>query len=519
MKTMEIPQTLSLLGAFAAAFVAGAINSVAGGGTMISFPILIALGLPPLIANATNTLGIWPGAIGSIWGFRPELARVPKAYRWLLVPALIGGALGAVLLRLTSASFFERVVPGLILFATALFIVAPPIRERLRNRRGAGTPATKRGAVGIAGVFGLQIAVSIYGGYFGAGMSILMLSILSIIGMTDMLEMTAMTSLLSLAINGVAGAIFAFSGLIRWPYAAAMAVGAILGGYGAAGIARRVGSLWIRRLVITVGLALAIVMFCRLSRGAETKSDAATDQYLKTRDSSQPKNDAEDQRDLKELEELLRPIIGAVKVAGFAGEGELNLQTLQKDGGFDQLDGLRFDAKDETLFVTTTPLFDDYLRRHPDIADQIYSKIFDWDSSFVLYAEVPLRDTATLDSAHAFLMLNTQDDSVAAPPNTLIVSTSWRGRVEVMRSVLNAIPQIPECKKKWDEFEEKSAQASARYRASGLKDQQAFEDSNRLESEGARAYRACYGREVFNQRYFQTVRKKAQSTLERLVKL
>jgi uncharacterized membrane protein YfcA len=249
-----------LLGAFAAAFMAGAINSVAGGGTMISFPVLLALGLPPIIANATNTVGIWPGAMGSIWGFRSELARVPKVYRWLLLPAIVGSAAGAILLRHTSASLFERVVPGLLLFATVLFIIAPPIRERLAQMQ----KKTGRHAGKIALVFLLQIGVSIYGGYFGAGMSILMLSILSLIGMTDMLEMTAMTSLLSLAINGVAGLIFACSKLISWPDAGVMAVGAILGGYGAAGIARRAGKVWIRRLVIFVGLALTVILCIRL---------------------------------------------------------------------------------------------------------------------------------------------------------------------------------------------------------------------------------------------------------------
>jgi uncharacterized protein len=251
---------LKIFGAFIAAFVAGAINSVAGGGSMISFPVLVALRVPPLIANATNTVGIWPGALGSIWGFRRELARVPRVYFWLFLPALVGSAMGAFLLRFTSASLFERIVPGLILFATAMFMVAPLIRERLKRK----SQSHEQGVGHVFSVVFLQIGVSIYGGYFGAGMSILMLSILSIMGMTDMLEMSAMTSFLSLAINGIAGLIFVFSGLVHASYAAAMAMGAILGGYSAAGLARRVGGLWIRRLVIAVGLTLAVVMLSRL---------------------------------------------------------------------------------------------------------------------------------------------------------------------------------------------------------------------------------------------------------------
>lgn len=254
------PTYLNLFGAFIAAFLAGAINSVAGGGSMISFPVLIALGVPPIIANATNTVGIWPGALGSIWGFRPEIARIPKVYRLLLIPALIGSAFGAYLLRITSASLFEHVVPWLLLFATVLFMIQAPIRKRLMLLSKQGDSNWTR----IVLVIFLQIGVSIYGGYFGAGMSILMLSILGIMGMTDILEMTAMTSLLSLAINGIAGAIFLFCGLVSFPYAAVMAVGAILGGYGAVGVARKVGKDWIKRFVILVGLSLAAVMFYKL---------------------------------------------------------------------------------------------------------------------------------------------------------------------------------------------------------------------------------------------------------------
>jgi uncharacterized protein len=258
---MVEPTPFHLVVAFIAAFLAGAINSVAGGGSMISFPVLIALGVPPIIANATNTVGIWPGALGSILGFRPELKRIPTVYRLLLIPALVGSAAGAFLLRLTPAGLFERVVPWLLLFATVLFIVQAPIRERLTllSREGG------RNGVRIALVIFLQIGVSIYGGYFGAGMSILMLSILGIMGMTDMLEMTAMTSMLSLAINGIAGGIFIFCGLISWPYALVMALGAVLGGYGAVGVARKVGKDWIKRFVIAVGLTLAIVMFFKIN--------------------------------------------------------------------------------------------------------------------------------------------------------------------------------------------------------------------------------------------------------------
>jgi uncharacterized membrane protein YfcA len=259
-----MPDLLHLLGAFGAAFVAGAINSVAGGGTLISFPILIALGLSPKIANATNTVGIWWGALGSIWGFRPELARTPQRMRWLLLPAAIGSIGGAELLNVTSPETFERIVPWLILFSVVLFMIQAPIQKMLRSAEAAQRGDRSWMAMAVVA----QLAVAVYGGYFGAGMSIMMLSILALIGMTDILEMSAMTSLLSLSINGVAGVYFSIAHLVVWPYAIAMGVGAILGGYLAAGLARRIGKVAIRRFVIAVGLTIAIVLFIRVARGS-----------------------------------------------------------------------------------------------------------------------------------------------------------------------------------------------------------------------------------------------------------
>lgn len=258
---MGAPSFIHLLLAFAGAFIAGAINSVAGGGTMISFPILLALGLPPVVANATNTVGIWPGSLGSIWGFRRELTRIPKLMRWLLVPAVLGGALGALLLRMTPESLFERSVPWLILFATVLFTIQAPVQKALKSAE-----ASRRGGPGwLALALASQLLVGIYGGYFGAGMSIMMLSILALIGMTDMLEMSAMTSLLAMGINGIAGLLFIIAGIIHWPVALAMAAGSCIGGYGAAGIARKIGKVAIRRFVIAVGFTLATAIFVKLA--------------------------------------------------------------------------------------------------------------------------------------------------------------------------------------------------------------------------------------------------------------
>jgi len=247
--------------AFAAAFLAGAINSVAGGGTMVSFPTLLWLGLPSVIANATNTVAIWPGSLGSLWGFRRELARTEPRMRLLLIPGIAGGAIGAMLLRMTPPGIFDRIVPFLILFATLLFVVQIPVQRWLRTTHAA----VRRSGAWLIAAGLLQLAVGIYGGYFGAGISIMMLSILGVLGMTDILEMNALTSLFSLSINGVAAILFIAAKLIFWPYVLVMAVGAMIGGYGAAGAARRIGRTAVRAFVIVVGFTITIVMFIRMA--------------------------------------------------------------------------------------------------------------------------------------------------------------------------------------------------------------------------------------------------------------
>jgi uncharacterized membrane protein YfcA len=247
--------------AFVGALLAAAINSVAGGGTLISFPILVALGLPSVIANATSTVGIWPGSLGSIWGFRRELGRADRRMRVLVLPCLVGGAAGALLLRATSSALFDRIVPFLVLFATILFAVRNRVQDWLARRTRAAAAGGGPGSL-APGIL-LVLGVGIYGGYFGAGMSIMNLSVLGILGMTDLLEMNALTSLFSLCVNGVAIALFAAAGLVRWPVALAMAVGALIGGYGAAGIARKVGRKVLARFVIAVGFTVSAVFFVR----------------------------------------------------------------------------------------------------------------------------------------------------------------------------------------------------------------------------------------------------------------
>jgi len=249
---------LHMATAAGAAFIAGAINSVAGGGTLISFPTLMWLGLPSIVANATNTVAIWPGSLGSLWGFRREFGRTDPVMRAFVVPSLLGGACGALLLRWTPSATFDRIVPFLILFATILFTAQGPIQRRLR----APHPAHRTMSWLAAGML-FQFLVGVYGGYFGAGMGIMMLSALSILGMKDILEMNALTSLFALCINGIAAVLFIWTKMVAWPYVLAMMGAAVIGGYGAAGVARRIGRAAVRRFVIAVGFTIATVLLIR----------------------------------------------------------------------------------------------------------------------------------------------------------------------------------------------------------------------------------------------------------------
>jgi uncharacterized membrane protein YfcA len=246
--------------AFGAAFLAGAINSVAGGGTLVSFPALVWLGLNSVAANATSTVAIWPGTVGSTWGYRRELASAETRFRVLIVPSLIGGITGALLLKLTPPGIFDRLVPFLILFATLLFMAQETVQRLLRTADSEG----HRSGKWLAGALLFQLAVGIYGGYFGAGIGILMLSALSIMGLKDIHEMNSLKVVFGGAINGIAAAYFIWAGMVEWPYVLTMAIGAILGGYGGAGTARKMGRTAVRRIVIGIGLAMSVSLFVRM---------------------------------------------------------------------------------------------------------------------------------------------------------------------------------------------------------------------------------------------------------------
>ena len=245
--------------AFGAAFAAGAINSVAGGGTLITFPALIWLGLPSVTANATSTVAVWPGSLGGMWGYRREMGGLTAHSYVLIVPSVVGGIIGAVLLRMTPSHVFDRLVPALIVFATSLFMVQEPI-QRLLKQTGGAHAGSRRWVVGAI-IF--QFFVALYGGYFGAGIGILMLAALGILGYTDIHQMNGFKILLALFINGVAALYFIAMGMVSWPEAIIMAVGSIAGGYGGAGIAMKLGPKGVRRIVVIVGFSMALSLLIK----------------------------------------------------------------------------------------------------------------------------------------------------------------------------------------------------------------------------------------------------------------
>ena len=236
------------------------INSIAGGGTLLSFPALIAIGRDPIVANATNTVALLPGSLAGVLGFRRELLASRRWLFLLIVPSIAGGVAGAWLLINTPSSTFERLVPYLILGATLLFAVQETIAKRL-GRAGRAHEAPTPTAIVAALLF--QSAVAIYGGYFGAGIGILMLAALGLIGMSDLHQMNALKNLFAICINGVAAFIFSFSGMVNWVDAGLMAVGSIIGGFIGARAARRLGRGFVRGTVIGIGLLMTAVMLAR----------------------------------------------------------------------------------------------------------------------------------------------------------------------------------------------------------------------------------------------------------------
>lgn len=245
----------------AAAFGAAA-NSVAGGGTLLTFPALVGLGVPPVAANATSTVALWPGGVSSMLGYREALGGARHWVRALLLPAVAGGLAGGLLLVNTPERRFAQLVPWLVLGATCLFVMQGWIARRLRpaaGEAGAGLAASAASPNTRAQL--LLFMVSVYGGYFGAGAGIIMLATFGFLGLRNVHQMNGLKNFAANCFNLVAAVTFALSGVVHWPLAAAMAVGSAIGGHLTARIAQRLDPAVVRGSVAVIGFASAGWLF------------------------------------------------------------------------------------------------------------------------------------------------------------------------------------------------------------------------------------------------------------------
>ena len=252
MSTIEI---LSLGGAGVAA---GVINAIAGGCTLVTFPMLLLFGTPPVVANATSTVALVIGTPGSMFGYRRHLESVKPRLSTFLPVSILGGFIGSVLLTQTSDKIFSRMIPFLILFATVLFLAQGFVRRQVRFE---ANPEGSDGRVRLFGTILFQLGVAIYGGYFGAGIGILMLASLGIIGLHDIHEMNTLKTVLGSAINLVAAGWFIVAGLIHWPKACVMTVGALAGYYLGSHYAQRIPQKYVRTIITGIGFVLSGVAF------------------------------------------------------------------------------------------------------------------------------------------------------------------------------------------------------------------------------------------------------------------
>ena len=242
-----------------AAVAAGAVNALAGGGTLITFPVLTAVGIPAVAANVTNTVALGPGYLGATLAQRNDL-RGQERRLWMLVPAsVIGGIVGGILLLNTGERVFRTLVPFLILLASCLLAAQDPVRAWLVRR------ANKRGAAstGEAGAILPVAAAAVYGGYFGAGLSVIVLAVLGLVLDDTLTRLNALKQAMSFSVNTAAAIFFLFSGQVVWSAAIVMAAGALIGGAVGGRLAGRIKPSVLRRVVVIVGIVVSVLYMIR----------------------------------------------------------------------------------------------------------------------------------------------------------------------------------------------------------------------------------------------------------------
>ncbi len=244
---------------FLAALAAGAINAVAGGGSFLSFPSLLLVGIPPVNANATSTVALWPGQPASVWAYRQEIRDIPRrTFIPLTVTGIVGGIAGAYVLLITPQATFLNLVPWLLLAATLIFTLSGQVTRWVGHRQSQ-PHAALTSVHGIA----LQLALAFYLGYFGAGAGILLLATLALLGMDNIHAMNALKAWLTAVSNGVAMLLFIYHRAVYWPEAIVMVVGSVLGGYFGAYFAQKTKPSHVRLIVIIIGFGMTAYFFAR----------------------------------------------------------------------------------------------------------------------------------------------------------------------------------------------------------------------------------------------------------------
>jgi uncharacterized membrane protein YfcA len=246
---------------FFAATIAGAINSIAGGGSFIAFPALIFTGVPAINSNAMCSVALFPGSMASIGGYRLELIEERKILPLMILTSFIGGIAGSIIMLRTPPNTFMELVPYLLLLANLLFIFGGKITAAFRRRR---ITKEEKGFSQLIRIVILQLFISTYGGFFGAGMGIMMLAALTLMGMDNIHKMNAFKVVLGSCINGIAALIFISAGVIIWLQTSIMITGAILGGFGGAYYARKYDQAKVRRVVIFIGSSMTLYFFARV---------------------------------------------------------------------------------------------------------------------------------------------------------------------------------------------------------------------------------------------------------------
>lgn len=258
---MQPHATINILDAialFVAAIFGGTLNAVAGGGSFITFPMLIFTGVKPIQANATSSVALWPGSVASVGAYGSAITTKRGMLLLLGLISVIGGALGALILIHTQQSTFVALIPYLLLVATLLFAFGNTLTARVRMRMGK---RTVHPWASLGGIIALQFVISVYGGFFGGGIGILMLAAFTVINLGDINNMNGVKALFASCINGIAIILFIAAGKVEWLPAAIMVVGAVIGGYGGAAVARRLDGKLVRLFVIAVGCVMSVYFF------------------------------------------------------------------------------------------------------------------------------------------------------------------------------------------------------------------------------------------------------------------